>query len=119
MTQPGGHVAPETVEVTSVHDNVAQEVVRITVDRLKLVLSQHLEDLEARRQWIAPLGIVLTLLITFATTTFKEFVFPAATWEAFFMMATLLCSVWFVRTAYRSWRAGSVDDVVERLKKST
>lgn len=108
----------ETVEVTSIHNNVAQEVIRITVDRLRLVLSQHLNHLEKRQQWIAPLGTLLALLLAFATTTFREFFFPAATWEAFFLIATLACIIWLICTVYSAWKAGSIEDIVELLKRT-
>ena len=38
----GGKLVPETVEVTNVHSNLSQEIIKITTDKLKLILKDHL-----------------------------------------------------------------------------
>jgi len=114
----GGKIVAETVEVTNIHDNVAQEVVRITVDRLQLVLSKHVQHLEARRQWVAPLGILVAILMAFATTSFKEFYFSADTWRAFFILSGILVFAWLVKSGLGAFRSKGVEDIIEELKSS-
>ena len=114
----GGRIAPETVEVTNIHDNVAQEVVRITVDRLQLVLSRYISHLEARRQWVAPLGILVAILMAFATTSFKDFYLSADTWRAFFIWAMILVFVWLLRCCYLAYKSKKIEDIIEELKSN-
>jgi hypothetical protein len=114
----GGKILPETIEVTNIHDNVAQEVIRITVDRLKLVLSEHAKHLEARRQWVAPLGILVTILMAFATTSFTDFYFSADTWRAFFVLSGIMVFIWLFKSSLASFRSRRVEDIIEELKNS-
>ena len=45
---------PESIEVATVHGNTAQELVLITVDRLRLRLVEHSDTITKRNSWIAP-----------------------------------------------------------------
>lgn len=118
MNDQTGQFVQETVEVTTVHSNLAQEVIKITVDRLKLVLQSHLQSMERKRDWIAPLGILITMVVVFPTTDFKPFGgIKADVWEAIFIMAVVLVSIWLARTALLAVRSPSVEDVVERIKR--
>lgn len=116
--QDGGQFVHDTVEVTTVHSNLAQEIVKITVDKLKLILQAHLENMERRRDWIAPLGILITMLVVFPTTEFKAFAgLKAEVWEAFFIMALVLTLGWLVKTGLSAYRSPSVEAVIETIKR--
>ena len=86
----GGKLVDEQIPVTKIYDNRSSEVIKITVDKLRLIHVEYLRDMEKKKNWIAPLGILLTLIITFVTTDFKKAVFQASTWQAFFIMAIVL-----------------------------
>jgi|SRR5690554_1971714 len=113
----GGTYTRKTVDVTEVHSNVDQRIIQITEDKIKLILKGHLENLENKKAWIAPLGILVTLLAVFCTTDFKKAFFSADTWQAFFVMATILTVAWLVRAFYCLSRAESLDDIVEKIKR--
>lgn len=112
-----GSLIDKTVEVKNIYTNVSQEIVKITVDKLRLVLTEHLKCLEERKSWMTPLGIFITLLLVLTTTDFKDSLsIKSATWEAFFLMAVALTLIWLIRTIIRAIRTKTIDDVIELLK---
>lgn len=112
-----GRFFKEAVEVTTVHSNLSQEIVKITVDRLKLILQEHAENMEAKSGWGTPLGILITMLIVFPTTEFKEFLgLKAEVWQAGFIIAAVLTFAWLGRTIIDAIRSPSVGDVIEKIK---
>ena len=116
--QGGGHFVHETVEVTAVHGNLTQEVIQITVDKLKLILQAHLQNMERRRDWIAPLGILATMLVVFPTTDFKQFAgLKAEVWQATFIIAVVLNLAWLFKSAWVAYNSPSVDVVLETIKR--
>ncbi|MCL4552684.1 MAG: hypothetical protein M1305_03920, partial [Candidatus Marsarchaeota archaeon] len=85
-----------------------------------LVLLTHLQRLEKRKSWIAPLGIFLAILTSFVTRDFKEFWgIKAATWEALFLISGFVSLVWLIIAGYQALSAPSLNDIVSELKKSS
>ncbi|MBI2089225.1 MAG: hypothetical protein HYT78_10845 [Deltaproteobacteria bacterium] len=68
--------------------NVKQALIVTTEDRVRIHLSGHLANVEKRKGWIAPLGILTTIVIALVTAEFKEnsILFSRATWEAIFVI---------------------------------
>jgi hypothetical protein len=114
-----GALAKQMVQNSKVHFNVDQETIIITEDKIRLCMHQHLGRVEARREWIAPTGVLITLLIIFPTTTFKDFIFTAAVWTAIFVIATLITFAWLIRAIIRARRAPSVEDIVRVMKRES
>jgi len=112
-------LADRMVQDTDVHLNVGQSTIVITEDKVRLCLMQHLGKLESRRGWFTPAGILLTLLLTFVTTSFKDFVLSASTWEAAFGIAALLAAGWLIIAFVCAWNAPSVDDIVGVMKQAS
>jgi len=114
----GGKLVDEQIPVTKIYDNRSSEVIKITVDKLRLIHVEYLRDMEKKKNWIAPLGILLTLIITFVTTDFKKAVFQASTWQAFFIMAIVLTIGWLVVALVQAARSKTVDGLIETIKQS-
>lgn len=107
----------EKVEVSKVYGDLAQEVIQITADKLKLILQQYLSTVINRQQWVAPAGILLTLAITFATTEIKELWLSADTWKAIFVLSTIGTIVWLLIVLFKIRKMETIDDLVERIKQ--
>ena len=103
--------------IKKVHENTDQELIVITSDRLELVLQKHLKNLERRNEWIAPLGLLLAIITTFCTATFKDAFFAADTWKAIFVMAGVTSFVWLVRSGWASFRAPDIGEVMSSIKQ--
>ena len=59
--------------VQRVDNSVGQEIIVTTADKARLCLIEAMDRMERRRAWIAPAGILATLLVVFPTTTFQDF----------------------------------------------
>lgn len=108
------------VGVSRVHQNVTQELVVVTEDKIRICLSNYKDRIGSKRAWIAPLGILLTIIIAFPTTDFKEqFEIPASTWQAFFMFVGLASFIWLLTTTKAAFQSAKLDDVISDLKKES
>jgi len=105
--------------VRNVHTNLDQNVIQVTEDKLLLVLNEHLDNVERKNEWIAPLGILIAIITTFSTSNFKEAGFSAPTWEAIFFICGLLSAGWLVRAIYIAYCSPSIEQVVEKIKNSS
>ncbi|MUK67671.1 hypothetical protein [Aliivibrio fischeri] len=106
------------VQVKAIHTNLEQEIIQITEDKLRLLLSSYLSCLEERRGWIAPLGIFITIIVVFVTSTFKNAFFPAEAWQAFFMMGGVLTLLWLIKAIYKALYTKKIDDLIAEIKNS-
>jgi hypothetical protein len=102
--------------IREVHSNLDQEVIQITEDKLRLVLNEHLGHVSERQGWIAPLGLLVAVITTLVTSTFRDIGLKAPTWEAIFWIVGVASFGWLIRAVIRAFQAPSVDDVVERVK---
>jgi hypothetical protein len=109
----------QMTEVSPVHYNVQQEFIVTTEDKVHRCLGKHLVRLERRREWVAPLGIGLTVLATLLTTSFKTVGFKADVWEALFIIFGILMLVWFVRALWNAKDSVTVEMIIDELKRGS
>jgi len=109
-------LAPLTVVAT--HQNTDQEIVVITIDRLRLVVHEHKGCLQGSSEWQAPAGLLISFATTFFTSDFKVFLgVPADTWRALFMFATVAVVLWLLATLKKAMaKRKSVEDFVASVK---
>jgi hypothetical protein len=109
------------VDVSEVHLNVKQALIITTEDRVRIHLSSHLSKVEKRKAWIAPLGILLTIITTLITSKFKDanIIFSASTWEAIFVIAGIFSLVWLLYAIRQACKSESIDDLINRLKRES
>lgn len=111
-------LASEIVQQTKLHVNLSQEAIVITEDKVRLCLIAHLKALEAKKDWIAPAGVLLTIVGTFATTTFHDAGLSAATWQAVVIIAGVMTLVWLARALWVAWNAPTMENVVASMKRA-
>ena len=76
-------------------DNTDSDKVIITEDKLYRKLSKHLDKVHKKREWVSAVGLVLTTVVPLITCEFKDFIFDAALWKAFFLLSALASCVYF------------------------
>jgi hypothetical protein len=109
-----------SVIVDEVHSNVSQEIIEITADKLTIILTKHIQCLEKSKEWQLPLSLVLTILLVFTTTNFKDSLgVPSATWSAVFMIACGLSVIWLIKTLWQKSQAMTIDDILKSVKNQT
>jgi hypothetical protein len=111
------------VPVAQTHTSVAQILISTTEDRARLALEREFRKAGDRQAWLAPGGILLTLVITLVTSEqFQDRLgLSKHTWEAIFVVAAVVVGIWLVRAAVRAWTAPTqeemIDNVLDSLKQ--
>jgi len=109
-------IADQLVNIEKIHINTSQNVLITTEDKLRLHLSDYLNRLEKRKEWVAPFGILLTIIVTLATASFKDFVLKPDTWKALFIIFGIISLVWLVKSIKESFSSPKLDDLLNKLK---
>jgi hypothetical protein len=132
MTE-GGELAPVVAEMTSEQfsrflmasesvDVSAPRLLVIDESRLELCLMRHEKSLEPRLGWTTPLALLLTALVALLTSAFRDFLgFPAAAWQALFMIVLAISGFWLAWALIRllSVRQFSIADIVAEVRKES
>ncbi|QSX75607.1 hypothetical protein HIV01_003485 [Lysobacter arenosi] len=114
----GGLKYPQRrLDVDKVHRNTSQEIVEITVDKLRLILSAHIKKSEKLNEWQAALGVLISLIATLCTTTFRDtFGVRADVWKALFIVACVLSTVWLIKGVIRLFRQEGIEQLLCKIK---
>lgn len=111
------------VPVQEIHDNTSQEIINITVDRLKLALVEHLGRVKVSGAWHMPLSLLIGVIVVFTTSTFKPaWGLSADAWSAFFALFGAGCLLWLVVTVFQAFgNSGklTVDALINTIKNKT
>ncbi len=106
---------------SNVHENLSQDVVITTTDRLKLALLEYQKVLNARSGWIAPASVFLSILAAIVAADFKDALgISKDQWRSGFLLALLLCGLWLAHSliqVLRNWEKGDIDKLVEKIKR--
>lgn len=111
-----GKYTGTSVPIKIIHTNLDQEIIHVTEDKIRLVLNEHLKNVERRKDWIAPLSLLIAILITFTTSNFKDALLSAKTWEAIFIVSGFLSFIWLIKAVWVAYSASTVDDIVSQIK---
>ena len=60
--------------VSKVCSNTKSDLIEITEDKLENILTKFLKDYKKTIEWMTPLGLFLSFLITSFTADFKDFI---------------------------------------------
>lgn len=105
---------------TKIFSNLDQEVIEITSDRLKIILSEYFSQVRNSQEWGTYLGIMLTVLATLLTATFKNFAsIDASSWQAMFLLVLLVSAYKFVRSLIVYFRLRALDAVIAEIKNES
>jgi hypothetical protein len=104
----------------TIHKNVNQEIIITTADKIRLVLISTKEILASQREWWTPAGLLLSFITTLCTADFKDaWALSKATWEALFVIMTILSIVWLVITLcnlVKFWGQDDVNKIIKEIK---
>jgi hypothetical protein len=112
-------IAKTMTEHLTMHQNVKQELVVTTVDKLTLCLIEHEKTLQSRKEWMAPAGLLVSLVTTLVAADFHAALgIPTDSWRAIYIMGTVvsaLATVLLGVRAIRSLRRGGLEQLVDRI----
>lgn len=112
-----------SVPVAGTYSNVDQVLIRITEDKLRLILRDYEDGIRERSSWVAPLGIVVTVLATLTTGKANDVLLPEAWWLPVFATAGLSSLLWLAVSLHRRFRRRAthlphIDAVVQAIKNA-
>ena len=120
VTIKKGGESQQLISTREVHLNTAQNLVITTEDKLRICLTDYAKHSDTASGWIAPLGILAAIITTLVTSDFKDFVVPAATWQAFFMLSGVGSGIWLVKAAWAAWKARvDIETLIRMIKIET
>lgn len=106
----------------SVYQNIDQKLITITEDKLRLILIDYENQKNILSDWISPFGILITLIITWVTTDFREALgLSKDCWQAVFVIATLIVLLWLFKTIWhiivlKKSNKATIDSILEEIK---
>jgi hypothetical protein len=100
--------------------NIDQEIITITKDKLELCLLKNQKLIEKKHDWIAPLGLFLSLLTTLLVSDFnKDWIFTKTVWNAVFVITTAISFGWLLHAgagAIKFRNRGSVEELIRNIR---
>ncbi|WP_162925873.1 hypothetical protein [Isoalcanivorax indicus] len=106
----------ELVTFEQVHVNVSQTLIITTEDRMNLWLREVIGRIKKQSEWVAPLGLVVAITLTLTTTSFNNFMLPAATWHAMFVIVDVVAFLWLVISLCHLRKPLIIAEEIEQLK---
>lgn len=101
--------------------NVKSDLIHITDDKLRNILRDFVPNAKKINDWLTPLSIVVTLLITFLTTDFsKDFLgIPKSLWSVIFIVVFGISIIWLIVAiinAFKLRKITSIDYLIDKIK---
>lgn len=101
--------------VIGIHKNTNQRLIVVTQDKALLTLKRNIAKL-GKREWIAPLSTLTTILIALITANFKRALgLGPAEWRAIFIVCGFISAGWLTVTLKRSMGSQSFHEVITNI----
>ena len=101
--------------VIQVDKNTNQKIIIVTQDKALLCLKRNIAKL-GKREWIAPLSTVTTILISLITSNFKTALgLGPAEWRAIFIVAAFLSTGWLCYSVNKAMKARTFHEVIHDI----
>ncbi|QCI14030.1 hypothetical protein E6B08_22970 [Pseudomonas putida] len=108
---------PDYVQInpSGISQNTDTHIIGITEDKLHRILGEYQQSVIKSRDWMAPLGILLSLVAALCTSNFNDFIVPAYYWKIVFISAALISGyATFTTVCSRIWNSPlSVKELVD------
>ena len=108
----------DTSSFDIVYQNIKQEGIVITRDKLEIVLMKTEKLISHKNGWQTPVSMFFTCLITILTTTFNDWILSASVWYAIFVIVTVICAIWSLcelKTYYKNRKKDVVEEIISRI----
>lgn len=108
------------VTIEEVHSNIAQEVIEITSDKLRIILKDHLDQVECKKRWATPASLLVAILLVFCTANFRDaFGVSADTWQAVFIIGGGMCFLWLVNDLRMLAGSMTLEELLDKIKNKS
>ncbi|WP_310595520.1 hypothetical protein [Flavobacterium sp.] len=109
--------------ISQVCSNTKSDLIEITEDKLENILIKFLSNYTNLTIWLTPLGIFLSLLLTFLTAAdFKEFLgITKNYWYAFFVLSLILSAFFTIYYLFKSllnYKKTKLEFLINKIKNN-
>jgi len=102
---------------SNIYANYQQDIIIVDSTKLENCFIKHLEKLEKKKTWHTPIGILLTFVLTYFTTEFKDALgYNKNVWEAFFLFIAFLTFCWSVYAVNQARISISTSELIDEIK---
>lgn len=102
--------------VDQFYDNTQSNIIRITDDKLKVILLENKESLIKNNDFLAPMTLLISLILTFCTTNFQDFFLPASVWTGFYLVLTVVAVIWLVIELRKRKKSITIDELINKIR---
>lgn len=106
--------------VNKVCTNTQSDLIEITQDKLENILIKFLKEYRKTIEWVTPLGLFLSFLLTCLTAEFKDFLSISKNiWSAIMyilMVVSLAWTVYSVCTALYYRKKNNIEYLINKIK---
>jgi hypothetical protein len=112
--------APPPANIT-IAQNTDHTLIVVSEDKARLCLGKHVAMAGKRNEWLAPASLLVSLIATLTAAEFRDaLLMSKALWKAVFLVTSLVCLGWLVRSLFRRGKVpdddGLVESIVSKLK---
>lgn len=108
----------EVTDEISVTKNIRSTIICVTEDKLELLLKEFCSDVEKKREFVTPLSLILTIIATLTTATFKDTrLMSASVAQALFIIVLVICFGWFIKSFISSVKSSKKTDIKTVIDK--
>jgi len=101
--------------VIGIHKNTNQRLIIVTQDKTLLTLKRNIAKL-GKKEWIAPLSTLSTIMIALITSNFKSALgLGASEWRAIFIVCGFVSAGWLLVSLKNSMGAKTFNEVIHDI----
>lgn len=107
----------DRVLVENVIDNASANLIKITEDKLNVILLKNVPKLRKPQEIINPIALLLSLLTTILTAEFKDkFGLSAEFWKAVFVVALIVSILYLLYCLWNIlFNRSSIDSILKEI----
>lgn len=102
--------------------NVKSDLIEITEDKLENILLKYIQNIELRKRWVLPFGLLVSVALTLTSAKFQDGLgISAATWNAVFLVLAALSVAWLLFDLLqltRCWSKSTLDYLIRTIKNA-
>lgn len=108
----------DKILIDNVIDNTSANLIKITEDRLNVILLKNVPKLRKPQEIINPVALLLSLLAAIVTADFKEVLgLTAESWKAIFVVAFIISIFYLLYCLYNLiFNRSSIDSILKEIK---
>ncbi|RRV24616.1 hypothetical protein EGJ22_00845 [Pseudomonas sp. p99-361] len=113
-----GDASKIQMNFSGVSQNTDTHLINVTEDKLRLIIISHHQRILKSRDWVAPLGVFISLVAALLTADFKEFLKVDGVYWRYAFMCCAAVSFWLTLSslwARFSSKVMTVKDVVDTV----